>query len=47
LYRGFMGEKSDPQIPDPFGADLPKYKETLESIKEGTPSIVNYLKSIL
>ena len=47
LYRGFMGPKCDPQIPDPFGADLPKYQETLESIKEGTPSILNYLKTIL
>lgn len=47
LYRGFMGPKSNPQIPDPFGADLEKYRETLESIKEGTPSIVNYLKTIL
>jgi protein-tyrosine-phosphatase len=47
LYRGFMGPKCNPQIPDPFGADLPKYKETLESIKEGTPFILNFLKTIL
>ena len=47
LYRGFMGPKSNHQIPDPFGADLAKYKETLDSIKEGTPSIVEHLKSIL
>ncbi len=35
------------EIPDPFGGSLELYKETLESIKEGTPSIVNHLKNLV
>ena len=47
LYRGFMESPRNVEIPDPFGGSLELYQETLESIKEGTPAIVNYLKTIL
>ena len=47
LYRGFMESPRNMEIPDPFGGSLELYQETLDSIKEGTPSIVNYLKTIL
>jgi protein-tyrosine-phosphatase len=44
LFREFIGEDEDPQIPDPYGRNFDAYKECLDSMIEAIPSVVNYLK---
>jgi Protein-tyrosine-phosphatase len=46
LFREFLGEDEDNQIPDPFGQDFDAYKACLDSMVEAVPSLVQYLKQI-
>lgn len=45
LFRDFMDDGEDPEIPDPFGQDFDAYKASLDSMIEAIPSLVRYLKS--
>lgn len=45
LFREFLGEDEDDQIPDPFGQDFDAYRTCLDSMIEAVPSVVNYLQS--
>lgn len=45
LFREFMDEDEDSQIPDPYGQDYDEYVECLNSMIEAIPSVVSYLKS--
>ena len=45
LFRDFMGPDSDPEIPDPFGQNYEAYAESMNSMVEAIPSIVQYLKA--
>ncbi len=44
LYRELMGAGHPPEVPDPFGADLPAYLETRDALAEAVPSIVAWLR---
>jgi protein-tyrosine-phosphatase len=44
LFREFMGEGEDLQIPDPYGQNFDAYQECLNSMIEAIPSVVAYLK---
>lgn len=45
LFREFLAEGEDHQIPDPFGQDIDAYKACLDSMVEAIPSLVRYLKN--
>ena len=45
LFREFLGDGSDDQIPDPFGQDFDAYSACLDSMIEAIPPLINYLKS--
>ncbi|MFP4157139.1 MAG: low molecular weight protein arginine phosphatase [Opitutales bacterium] len=45
LFREFLGDGSDDQIPDPFGQDFDAYSACLDSMIEAIPSLIDYLKS--
>lgn len=48
LFRELMGGSQQEQdVPDPYGADLPYYLETRDSLAEAVPAIVAYLKEQL
>lgn len=44
LFREFMGEGYDPEIPDPYGMSLPAYEASRDSMVEAIPSILQYLR---
>ena len=44
LFREFVGEGKKTEIPDPFGGSLVLYNETLESMKEAIPSLVDFIR---
>ena len=44
LFREFVGPGKNPEIPDPFGGNLNLYKETLDSIKEAIPSLIDFIR---
>lgn len=45
LFREFMGNGADPEIPDPFGQNFKAYANCLDSMAEAIPSLVRYLKN--
>jgi Protein-tyrosine-phosphatase len=45
LFREFMPEDADIEIPDPFGQNFQAYSECFDSMLEAIPSLVNYLKT--
>lgn len=45
LFREFMGDGADPEIPDPFGQNFKAYAACLDSMAEAIPSLVRYLKN--
>jgi protein-tyrosine-phosphatase len=45
LFREFIGDGHDSQIPDPYGQDFNAYKACLDSMIEAIPSLVTYLKN--
>lgn len=47
LMRQFMGEGSDPQIPDPFGGNLSQYEASRDSMVEAIPSLLLAIKTII
>jgi protein-tyrosine-phosphatase len=44
LFREFVGSGKTPEIPDPFGGSLTLYKETLDSVKEAIPSLIDFIR---
>jgi protein-tyrosine-phosphatase len=44
LFREFLGQHEDPQIPDPYGQNFDAYKACLDAMIEAIPSILDYLK---
>lgn len=44
LFREFI-KNADDQIPDPFGGNYEEYVECRDSMIEGIPSVVAYLKN--
>ncbi|MGB0335259.1 MAG: low molecular weight protein arginine phosphatase [Opitutales bacterium] len=44
LFREFMSDGADQEIPDPFGQNFAAYAACLDSMAEAIPSIVTYLK---
>ena len=47
LFREFIGEDAEIEIPDPYGQDYDAYHECFDSMVEAIPSVVNYLKAEL
>jgi protein-tyrosine-phosphatase len=45
LFREFMGDDHDLEIPDPFGQNAAAYAECMDAMAEALPSLVAYLKS--
>ena len=43
LFREFMKPDQNQEIPDPFGGTLVLYKNTLNSVKEAIPSLVQFI----
>ncbi|WPJ96590.1 low molecular weight protein arginine phosphatase [Coraliomargarita algicola] len=44
LFREFMGEDEDPEIPDPYGQNFAAYAACFDSMAEAIPSLITYLK---
>ncbi|MGZ0655150.1 arsenate reductase/protein-tyrosine-phosphatase family protein [Coraliomargarita sp. W4R53] len=44
LFREFMGENEDPEIPDPYGQNYAAYAACFDSMAEAIPSLIAYLK---
>jgi len=44
LFREFMGEDHDPEIPDPYGQNYAAYAACFDAMAEAIPSVVAYLK---
>lgn len=45
LFREFIGENQDPEIPDPYGQNYAAYAACFDSMAEAIPSLIAYLKS--
>lgn len=46
LFRDFIEDDANPQIPDPFGQDFGVYQECLNSMLDAVPSIITFLKKL-
>ena len=46
LFREFMPNVADPEIPDPFGGPLRLYEASRDEMVEAVPSVIEYLKSV-
>lgn len=44
LWRSFMGDAAQEQVPDPYGGDLRDYLDTRDALAEAVPSILAHLK---
>jgi protein-tyrosine-phosphatase len=44
LFREFIGEGEDPEIPDPYGQNFAAYAACFDSMAEAIPSLIDYLK---
>lgn len=44
LFREFMPEGNDLEIPDPFGQNYSAYSECFDSMVEAIPSLLDYLR---
>lgn len=44
LFREFIPDNEDTEIPDPFGQNFDAYSECFDSMIEAIPSLVTYLK---
>jgi len=44
LFRELLEGEHDPNVPDPYGANLDAYLETRDALAEAVPSIVNWLR---
>lgn len=47
LMRELLPPPADPEVPDPYGADLATYEETRDAIVEAVPAVVKYLRELL
>lgn len=47
LFRELMENTEDPNVPDPFGANLQAYLETRDALAEAVPSILKWLRNEL
>jgi protein-tyrosine-phosphatase len=47
LFREFMPQKSDKEIPDPFGGPLKLYELARDEMVEAIPSLLEFLKTRL
>lgn len=45
LFREFMEEGKEEEIPDPYGASIQSYQACMDSMVEAVPSLVAFLKS--
>lgn len=45
LFREFMSEDENPEIPDPYGQNYAAYATCFDSMVEAIPSLVEYLKN--
>jgi protein-tyrosine phosphatase len=46
LMREKMNGIDDPEVPDPYGADLYTYESTRDAIVEAIPSVLAYLREL-
>jgi len=46
LFRDFMAEGGDREIPDPYGLALPAYEASRDEIVAAVPSIIEYLSKL-
>lgn len=44
LFREFIPENTELEIPDPYGQNLQAYADCFDSMVEAVPSIVSYLR---
>lgn len=47
LFREFVGQNGDTEIPDPFGGDFREYEACRDSMVEAIPSLVRHLRAQL
>lgn len=47
LFREFMPQKGDKEVPDPFGGPLRIYELCRDEMVEAIPSLVEFLKTLL
>ena len=45
LFREFITDTANTEIPDPFGQNIQAYSQCLDSMSEAVPSILEYLRS--
>ncbi|TVP80659.1 MAG: low molecular weight protein arginine phosphatase [Puniceicoccaceae bacterium] len=45
LFREFMGDEHDREIPDPYGQNYAAYAACMDSMAEAIPSLIEYLKN--
>ncbi len=45
LWREFMGDEHEPEIPDPYGQNYAAYAACFDSMAEAIPSLLTYLKN--
>ena len=45
LFREFINDTANREIPDPFGQNIQAYSQCLDSMSEAVPSIIEYLRS--
>ena len=45
LFREFMPQKGDKEIPDPFGGPLKLYELARDEMVEAIPSLLEFLKT--
>ena len=46
LFRDFIKNDKNPQIPDPFGQNFTAYQACLDSMLEAVPSIITFLRNL-
>ena len=47
LMRELLPPPANPEVPDPYGADVSTYEDTRDAIVEAVPSLVKYLRELL
>jgi protein-tyrosine-phosphatase len=47
LFREFLGDGADLEIPDPYGQNLAAYEACRDSMVEAIPSLVRYLRELV
>jgi protein-tyrosine-phosphatase len=47
LFREFMPQRGDKEVPDPFGGPLKIYELCRDEMVEAIPSLVDFLKTLL